>query len=56
MRRVVDDILADCADFLVDGDLRVPQHASMVTALAGRPERMVSERMVSDTFSRKRTL
>ena len=36
MRRVVDDILADCADLINGTELRVPQHASMVTAIAGR--------------------
>ena len=36
MRRVVDDILRDCADFINGTELRVPQHASMVTAIAGR--------------------
>jgi SAM-dependent methyltransferase len=36
MRRVVDDILMDCADFIDGTELRVPQHASMVTATAGR--------------------
>jgi ubiquinone/menaquinone biosynthesis C-methylase UbiE len=36
MRRVVDDILSDCADFIDGTDLCVPQHASMVTAIAGR--------------------
>lgn len=36
MRRVVDDILADCAGFITGTELRVPQQASMVTARASR--------------------
>ena len=34
MRDVVGDILIECADFLDDGDLRVPQHALIAMARA----------------------